>query len=215
MDIKSKSWNWDEVKEKFWGEPAEEVYYLGNRWKKENNMKVLDLGCGIGRHSIFLSQNDFDVYAHDLSESGLRKLDEVSSKEGLNIKINLGDMVSLPYESNFFNCILAYNAIYHTDRVGIEKVISEIKRTLKDNGEIYLTFNSKNNPSFNNPSNEKIGENTIIKTEGKEKGIPHYYVDEKEVRRLMKDFKIISLRHVEEIGDDWRSWHYYVLAKFI
>ena len=211
--MKSKAWDWKDYDASFWGEPAQDVYYLASRWKNNGVTRFLDLGCGIGRHSIFFAMEGFDVCAFDLSQNGIAKLKDEADKRELKIDTSIGDMCKLPYEDSFFNCVLAYNVIYHSDKMGTERVISEIKRVLKPGGEAYITFNSKNNSSFKNPSNKHIDENTIIKTEGNEAGIPHYYVDEEEVRRLLTDFEIVKMNHVEEIGDGWRSWHYYVLLR--
>jgi SAM-dependent methyltransferase len=122
-------------------------------------------------------------------------------------------MLSLPYASESFDCVLSFHVIYHTDKAGIERVISEIDRVLVRGGEVYLTFNSLSNPIFSDPQHRRIDKNTIVKTDGIEVGVPHYGVDEPEIRRLMSSFEFIRLTHVEEIWGDYHSWHYFVLAK--
>ena len=211
--IESKSWNWDIVKDDFWTIPSEDVYYYSNQWFKLGFKTFLDLGCGLGRHSIFFAENGFEVHAFDLSKTGLQKLTEKTQKENLNIHIKLGDMLSLPYGSDYFDCILAYHSIYHTDSSGMRQVISEIYRILKKDGEAFLTFNSKNNPSFKKNSNKKIDENTVIKTEEDESDIPHYYADVDDLKILLKDFRIIKIRQIEDIWDGNSSWHYFVNIK--
>lgn len=210
--MQSRGWRWKEIKELRWEIPSEEAYHLAHRWKSLNKLRFLDLGCGIGRHAIFFAKQGFEVFAYDISESGISTLKEKVKKENLNIKIDLGDMLSLPYPSESFDCILAYHVIYHTDRKGLDKVISEIKRVLVKDGEIFVTFNSKESPSYKNPQHKRINGNTILKQEGKEAGILHYYVDEEEVLELMKDFDIISLRYIKEIKP-YEGCKYYVLAR--
>jgi ubiquinone/menaquinone biosynthesis C-methylase UbiE len=122
-------------------------------------------------------------------------------------------MLSLPYETNYFDCILAYHSIYHTDSSGIKQVISEIHRVLKKDGEAFLTFNSKNNSSFLKNIHRKIDENTILKTEGNELNIPHYYTDVEDIKYLLKDFRIIKIRQIEDILEENNSWHYLVSIK--
>jgi 2-polyprenyl-3-methyl-5-hydroxy-6-metoxy-1,4-benzoquinol methylase len=63
----TKAWDWTAAKEKVWLEPSEESYYLVNRWKTQGRKSILDLGCGLGRHSILFAKNGFDVSAMDLS----------------------------------------------------------------------------------------------------------------------------------------------------
>ncbi len=67
--IKSKGWNWKIVKEdeeEYWKNPSMESYYLVNRWKSLDKNDFLDLGCGIGRHSILFGKNDFNVSCFDI-----------------------------------------------------------------------------------------------------------------------------------------------------
>ncbi len=211
--VESKAWNWNEVTESFWKEPAAEVYYLASRWRQDKRKKLLDLGCGIGRHAIFFAEQGFTVEATDLSESGVAALAATASDRNLPIKTRIGDMVELSYPTRSFDAVLAFHSIYHTDSAGIESVFSEIERVLVEDGELYVTFNSTQNPSFSDPTNRRIDARTRLTTEGPEVGIPHYYVDAPEIRRLLASFEILRFAHVEEVWGDRSSWHYFVLAK--
>ncbi|HBF40096.1 MAG TPA: class I SAM-dependent methyltransferase [Firmicutes bacterium] len=211
--IPSRAWNWDTVKDDAWSIPSEDVYYYLERWSKLGYKRLLDLGCGLGRHSIFFAKNGFAVDAFDLSVNGLEKLKEQTRQQKLNIHIKLGDMLVLPYDDGSFDCILAYHSIYHTDSSGIERVLSEIKRVLTKDGEAFLTFNSKSNPSFIQNSPGRIDENTVLKTEGYEMDIPHYYADADELKALLKDFQIIKMRQIEDIDETKSHWHYFVTIK--
>jgi tRNA/tmRNA/rRNA uracil-C5-methylase (TrmA/RlmC/RlmD family) len=44
---------------------------------------VLDLGCGVGRHCVYLAKNGFDVVGVDVSESAPRMAQEWTRKERL------------------------------------------------------------------------------------------------------------------------------------
>jgi SAM-dependent methyltransferase len=211
--VESKAWKWDQISEPEWSEPAQDVYYLAARWQRDHRTRLLDLGCGIGRHSIFFAEQRFSVDAYDLSESGIAALGKTAHERNLSIRARVGDMLTLPYASESFDCVLSFHVIYHTNKAGIERVISEIDRVLVRGGEVYLTFNSLSNPIFSDPQHRRIDKNTIVKTDGIEVGVPHYGVDEPEIRRLMSSFEFIRLTHVEEIWGDYHSWHYFVLAK--
>ena len=58
----SKEWNWELNKQNVWLNPSVESYYYVNTWKEKGFKKILDLGCGLGRHSILFAKNNFDVY---------------------------------------------------------------------------------------------------------------------------------------------------------
>lgn len=211
--IKSKAKNWEPGVIPLWEEPAPEVYPLVNRWQKQKLLKLLDLGCGIGRHSILFAQNDFTVSAFDLSGEGIKKLDGIIDKEGLNITTAVGDMLSLPYSNEYFDSVVAFHAIYHTDDLGIEKVIEEIDRVLKKEGEIFITFNSKGSTAFRDSDNQHLTESTIVKTRGHEAGIPHFYANKEQVEKLLKNFEILEFSYKEEYWPDYTGAHYFVLAK--
>ncbi|WP_298847055.1 class I SAM-dependent methyltransferase [Clostridium sp.] len=207
---KSKEWDWEKVTDDFWNEPSEDVYYYVDRWKKKNFGCFLDLGCGLGRHSILFAQNGFNTYSFDLSRYGIDALDKKARELGLNIKTSIGDINKLPFKSSMFDCLLAYHVISHTDTKGIKVIINEINRVLKSNGEFFITLCSKNSPSFTKNDCPRIDENTIIKTEEPELNIPHYYSDLDSVRDLLKDFTLIKIRHIQDIFNDTSSWHYFI-----
>jgi len=208
--VKSKEWNWAKVEDDMWNKPSEDVYYYLNRWKEKEYYTFLDLGCGLGRHSILFAQNGFDTYGLDLSKFGLASLSEKAKALGLNIKTCSADINKLPYEDNIFDCLLAYHVISHTDSKGIKTIIKEIKRVLKPGGEFFITLCSKESPTFKQNNCPKIDENTILKTEEPEIGVPHFYSDLDGVRELLKEFQIIRIRHIEDIWDTGYSYHYFI-----
>jgi ubiquinone/menaquinone biosynthesis C-methylase UbiE len=211
----SKEWNWAKVDDGIWEKPSEDIYYYINRWKENGYNTFLDLGCGLGRHSILFALNGFETYSLDLSEFGLASLSEKAKNLGLNIKTCKADINKLPYEDDFFDCLLAYHVISHTDSEGIKIILSEIKRVLKTDGEFFITLCSKESPGFKLENCQRIDENTIIKTEEPEMGIPHFYSDLDGVKRLLSDFQIIKIRHIEDIWETGSSCHYFIHGKRI
>ena len=127
------------------------------------------------------------------------------------------DMLSLKYNVNAFDCIFAYHVISHTTSNGIIKIIDEIKRVLRPDGEIYLSLCSKDTWSFKDAGFPKLDDNTIIKDEeGAEKNIPHFYVNIDDILRLFKDFEIYNIRHIDDCYFDGairNSKHYFITAK--
>ena len=204
--VKSKGWNWKEVKgdkEKIWKEPSLESYYLLDRWKRQNKKDFLDLGCGLGRHSILFGKNNFNVYSLDISEDAINRTREWADKEKIKIDLKVSDMIKLPYKDNSFDCIYCKNVISHTDTIGVKKIIKELYRVMRDDGECYLTLCSKDSYSFKNDSFPLLDKNTRLKMcKGEEYEVAHFYVDYDLIKELFPKFNIISIRQVIEYFEE-------------
>jgi len=217
--VDSKAWNWDIVKgdhEKYWQEPAMESHYLINRWLSQGKRDFLDLGCGLGRHTVQFAKAGFNTSGFDLSEVSIKRTKEYAEQVGVKVDLRVGDMLNLPYRDDSFDCIYCRNVISHTDTAGMRKIVSELKRVLRKGGECYLTLGSKQTWGFQQDW-PVVDENTKIRVEdGPENGIPHFYADYDLIVDLFKDFEIVKVFQVEEYIAKERttsSFHYHVLIR--
>lgn len=203
-----KAWNWNNITSTHWNEPSEDIYYYLHLWSEKRSKKLLDLGAGIGRHSLLFAKNGFDVTAFDFSKEGLDKIENFADQLNLEIDLVNGNMNRLPFASQSFDFVVAYNSIYHTDYEGLIRTIYEIRRVLKANGEAFVTMLSKNDKSFIDGSGSLIAENTLMKKEEDGSILPHFFVDEEYIYKLFKSFHIISLKQIEEFHEDKTFFHY-------
>lgn len=218
--VESKAWDWKIVKnkqEQTWLEPSVESYYLIDRWQKQRKKDFLDLGCGLGRHTIQFAKAGFNTAGFDLSEESIRRTAKYAKAEKLDIALKVGDMLELPYSDASFDCILCRNVISHTDTAGMRQIVEELKRVLRSEGECYLTLGSKETWGFKQDW-PVVDENTKIRIEdGPENGIPHFYADYDLIQELFKDFKIELVYQLEDFyeknGKTLNSWHYHLLIK--
>ena len=212
-----KAWDWDKADKTKWNEPAPIAYYLAQRWQAKGFKRFFDLGCGLGRHSLFFAREGFSVDAFDLSASALEPLRAEAADKKLNISVRMGDMISLPYKDDSFDCLFAYHVISHTDTAGIKKILSEIKRTVKSGGELYVTLCSKNAWSYKEAGFPVLDENTVIKVgDGPENGIPHFFADAESIPALFEGIKLVDLQHTQDMivdGKEYGSWHYFILGE--
>lgn len=212
----SKAWDWSKSNAQEWNYPSEESYYLLHRWQNRGFQRMLDLGCGRGRHALQFARAGFQVRAMDLSEPVVKALAQQAAKAHLPIQATTGDMLQLPYEDRQFDCLLAYHVISHTDSKGIQRILEEIRRVLKTGGEFFLTFVSKNGGGYQRSHYPRIDAHTLLKTdEGPEKNIPHFYADERLIHELFANDHLITVRQVQEVpvkAGDRDSWHYMVLG---
>jgi len=65
------------------------------------SVRILDIGCGTGRHSIELSKRGYQVTGIDLSDSQLVRAREKAEKQGQKIDFLKHDARNLPFENEF------------------------------------------------------------------------------------------------------------------
>ena len=219
--IESKGWNWKIVSDdndSIWKNPAIESYYLLSRWISLGFKDFLDLGCGLGRHTILFGKNGFNVKAFDISEVAVEKTKSWAEEEGIKVETKTGDMLELPYEDSSVDCIYCRNVISHTDTEGMKKVVEELRRVLRKDGECYLTLGSKDTWGFKQESWPLVDPNTRLRMEeGPEYKTPHFYVDYKLAKELFKEFEIVNIYQVvnyhEKEDKVLDSYHYHLLIK--
>ena len=65
------------------------------------SLKILDVGCGTGRHTIELSKRGYSVTGIDLSESQLTRAREKAESNNLKINFLKHDARNLPFNNDF------------------------------------------------------------------------------------------------------------------
>lgn len=100
--------------------------------------KVLDLGCGTGRHAAHLASKGFNVIGLDLSAESLR---EARRNEGINLRFVRQDM-RLPLRSRVFDHVLnLFTSFGYFDDPGNQlAVVQNIATTLKPSGTLVLDY---------------------------------------------------------------------------
>jgi ubiquinone/menaquinone biosynthesis C-methylase UbiE len=200
--------DWESIfkkKGKVFIKPAKGMSKVIRLMKKEKVKKVLDLGCGSGRHTIMLSKAGFDVYATDISKQGLKLTRKWLKESKLKAKLKQHSCYKkFPFKDNCFDAIISTQVINHNLINKIRYCISEIERVLKPKGIIFITT-TKARCNIHRTKVKKIAPRTFTPLEGREKGLPHYLYNKELLRKDFKNFNILELfednqRHLCLIG---------------
>lgn len=107
---------------------------------------ILDAGAGTGKVSRYFSESGHHVVGLDLSPGMLR---EVVSNPFFNAEQEfpvLGDMLSLPIESNSFDGVWCMASLVHIKKEDRPRAISEFYRVLKPDGVLCISVQNKLSP---------------------------------------------------------------------
>ncbi len=121
-----------------------ECDFIEREIKSNKSLKILDVGCGTGRHAIELTQRGYQVIGIDLSDSLLEKAREKAASKNLKISFLKYDARALPFENDFDVAIMLCEGAFplmETDEMNYE-ILKNVTRALKPQGLfIFTTLN--------------------------------------------------------------------------
>ena len=193
-----------------WLEPEPEVLSVVEELRGRKARRALDLGSGVGRHSVYLAGQGWEVSCLDASANGLRFARAESARRGLRLAPVVAAMTDLPYEAGLFDYVLAWNVIYHGDGAVVRRCISEIGRVLRPGGLYQGTMLSTRNRSFG--QGRQVAPNTFVQEGGDgDSGHPHFYCDEAALAELFAGFELRSL--VDRPHREPETYHWHLVAE--
>lgn len=128
-----------------------ECDFLEKELNYDRSLKILDVGCGTGRHAIELSKRGYNVTGIDFSGSQLERAREKARACGLNITFLLHDARKLPFENEFDTAIMLCEGgfpLMETDEMNFE-ILKSVSRSLKDSSKFIFTTLNGLFPVFN------------------------------------------------------------------
>ena len=126
----------------FGEEPSSFALYCFNYIKTsgnniDNNIKLLEIGAGHGRDTIFFASKGINVEAIDYSVIAVEILDKTAKEKSLPIKSQVFDVKSkpLPFSDGYFDATYSHMLLnMHFSEEELHFVLSEINRVLKPKG---------------------------------------------------------------------------------
>lgn len=125
---------------------------------------ILDLSCGDGRNTFFLVEQGFDVYATEITKEIVDLVEARAQQAGMSVDFRVGKNSSLPFDNEFFDCVLACHSCYYIDKGGnFDMNLAEIGRILKPGGWFVGSVVNKNSFIFSGGIEHDDGIITIKK----------------------------------------------------
>ena len=168
--------------------------------------RLLDVGCGNGRHLVYFSQCGYRVVGFDSSLSAIRLSQEWLVRENL-----LGDAFQadsrqvFPFLDDSFEVVISTQVIHHALLDTVLFTINEITRVVVPGGFILITVPVFEETGGPEEKFEEIEYHTFVPLSGTEMGLPHHLFTPDEFKVSFPAFEILSLgedgnRHIALIG---------------
>jgi len=102
--------------------------------------RLLDLGCGEGRHAIAAAKLGFDVTAVDYEPLALRRAAASARAAGVRgIVFRRADALHLPFGKSTFGVVIDYGCLHHQKKADWPIYLAGILRVLKPRGLLVLS----------------------------------------------------------------------------
>lgn len=148
--------------------------------------RVLDVGCGCGRHLLPLSSS-YNITGIDISITALNKARNYLEKQNKNAEYATASLTHLPFKGKTFDAVICLGVLQHLTEPGRYTAVSEIKRVLKSNGLIFFEVFGSQDMRF---GGEEAEERTFVR----QHGILYHYFTSEEIRALFFGFEFLELK---------------------
>lgn len=117
---------------------SREVDFIEDVLSLHQGASVLDLCCGIGRHSIELAKRGYGVTGVDLSKEYLKRARERAKEERVKVKFVQKDMREVDFSQEFdgaINMLMSFGFFGEDDNI---RVIEGVQNSLKKGGKFLI-----------------------------------------------------------------------------
>ena len=128
-------------KEPFVQGTAGECDFIEEEIARDKSLKIIDIGCGTGRHAIELTKRGYNVTGVDLSDNQIKRAREKAQETGVTIDFQIQDARNLSFDGEFDLAIMLCEggfSLMETDEMNF-KILKEATKALKSKGKLIFT----------------------------------------------------------------------------
>lgn len=166
------------------------IHEITRKLKKYQVKKVLDLGCGSGWLTIFISKYGFDVTGIDTAKPAIELGKTWAQEDNItNVNFLVGDLLNLPFKENSFDAIICNSVLEHF-RLDQTKVLFEkVHKVLIPQGFLFGCFDQVGRGKG---EYFELQDSTHVYTDEMRKGMMLRNYSDEELKSLLSNFDILS-----------------------
>ncbi len=118
-----------------------ECDFIEQEIHRDKTLKIVDIGCGTGRHAIELTKRGYNVIGVDLSENQIKRAREKAQEAGVTIDFQTQDARNLPFDGEFDLAIMLCEggfSLMETDEMNFA-ILKSAARALNGQGKLIFT----------------------------------------------------------------------------
>lgn len=117
---------------------------------------VLDVGCGLGEHTILLTALDYDVLGVDYAPNAVAQARENAARAGVDARFEVADAMNLGAEPGYDTVI--DSALFHIffDDADRERYVASLHRAIRPGGVLHLLALSDTGRGFGPSVSEAV-----------------------------------------------------------
>ena len=176
--------------------PQIEVYEFVADLEKhfsERPLRIWDMCCGAGRHTVALARIGHEVYASDGSAKAIDLTRQWVKRAGLTATTSIAEMTACPFKDISFHGVVSWDSLHHNTIDNIKKTVEEVRRHMAPNGLFMANVMSMSSMAGHHGAGREIEPYTFVHDDGHEAGIPHHFFDEDRLRSLLEAWEIVVM----------------------
>ncbi len=168
-------------------------------------VRVLDIGCGAGRHTLLFAEQGFQTFATDFSQPGLAAARERLLGRGFSANVAGATMHALPFADSVFDGVLSFGVLYYNDYAGVQAAVNEIARILKQGGKAHIV--ARTTLDYRCGKGEPIDTHTfrLNISATNEHGMVMCFLDRADIEELFQNFSHVTIDRNEFTTEEWRT----------
>ena len=157
----------------------------------ERPLRIWDLCCGAGRHTVAMAARGHEVFASDIAANGITLTEAQLSEFGLSARTAVADMTECPWPGATFHGVMSWDSLHHNTLESILAALHVVNERLDVGGLLMVTLKSTRADLFG--IGTEIEPGTFVQDSGREAGVPHHYFDESGIRAALDRWTLLSL----------------------
>lgn len=170
-------------------------------WYRTDIKRVLDLGCGCGRHVLMLAAEGYETAGIDISHNGVDFARKWLASQGLSADLRVGAVQALPWADKYFDVVVSHGVLDHMLDADARLALSEVKRVLRPGGLLYCSLIASDSSTYG--TGEEVEPGAFLIPDGQEAGLVQRYFTLDGVFKILEpQFTVLDVVH-----DCWRPCH--------